>query len=644
MRRRTKPITLAVPLGLTSMALAVLAWLLATGTAQAATCDVPTGTHPTIQSAVHDGSCDTIKLTDALYIENVIITRSVTIEGRGEVSTTVDGDRIGSVFTIQPGLMATLMDMTITHGEALDGGGIHNSDSTVVLEAVTVISNTAFNFGSGGGGGIFTDDGDMHISNSTIINNLATDASGGGIYNVGRLTVIDSIISGNSTGAGGGIFHAGGSLNVSNSTLSNNSASSGGGMFLGNGPNTIVDTTLSDNSAVNKGGGMYVQIFDSREIVTVFSGTFSNNSAQDGGGINILMGAVTLNDTTVRDNTATNNGGGILQGDMGGPLILNNVKVHNNKAVSGRGGGIMASTCFSLALNNSTVSNNTAESGAGGGIYIGFITRVTLNSSAVIGNSAVTAAGIIADSGGGPLIMNNSTVSGNVATGTAGAVAGIIANNNGLSLINSTVSGNMTADAAGTNDVGGIQIDGAIVNLNNSTVANNSANSVGGISLLNGLVTMQNTILAENTARTGSDPDCSGTIHSGGHNLLGSTSVNCTFDPRTGDITNSNPLIGPLGNNGGDILTHALLFGSPAIDAASPAAPGSGGNPCETTDQRSVSRPLDGDSDGVARCDIGAFELDPRVTIEKRGPAVAVAGSPIQLSIRSSQQDGYYPD
>ena len=69
-----------------------------------------------------------------------------------------------------------------------------------------------------------------------------------------------------------------------------------------------------------------------------------------------------------------------------------------------------------------------------------------------------------------------------------------------------------------------------------------------------------------------------------------------------------NPQVGALAANGGPTLTHALLGGSPAIDTGNPAAPGSGGNACESTDQRGYLRPADGDTNGSALCDIGALE------------------------------------
>src|SRR5439155_6274327 len=80
-----------------------------------------------------------------------------------------------------------------------------------------------------------------------------------------------------------------------------------------------------------------------------------------------------------------------------------------------------------------------------------------------------------------------------------------------------------------------------------------------------------------------------------------------------GDIENADPLLGPLQDNGGATQTHALLAGSPAIDAGD-------NNGCPGTDQRGIARPVDANSDGVAICDIGAFEAPAGTTLPTASP------------------------
>ena len=75
----------------------------------------------------------------------------------------------------------------------------------------------------------------------------------------------------------------------------------------------------------------------------------------------------------------------------------------------------------------------------------------------------------------------------------------------------------------------------------------------------------------------------------------------------TGNVVGQDAKLAALAKNGGPTQTMALLAGSPAIDAGNPAKPGSGKGACELTDQRGITRPVDGA--GKAICDIGAFEL-----------------------------------
>ena len=97
-------------------------------------------------------------------------------------------------------------------------------------------------------------------------------------------------------------------------------------------------------------------------------------------------------------------------------------------------------------------------------------------------------------------------------------------------------------------------------------------------------------------------PDCSGVLASQGYNLI-ADSAGCTVGGRaTGNITGQDPALGPLQNNGGPTDTHAPAANSPALDAANPLTPGSGGLACAAVDQRGFPRPVG------PRCDMGAFE------------------------------------
>jgi hypothetical protein len=191
------------------------------------------------------------------------------------------------------------------------------------------------------------------------------------------------------------------------------------------------------------------------------------------------------------------------------------------------------------------------------------------------------------------LTLQNSTVTGNSSSsnGIVRGGAGVY-NTFVMNISNSTISGNDTAVPNG--DGGGI-LNNNLLTVNSSTVFGNSASDQGG-GLRNaaGVTTLANSIVAQN------GEDCSGSnIQSSGYNLASDGS--CTF-AATGDQNSTNPLLGPLQNNGGPTLTHALTQSSPAFNAGNPAAVGSS-LACPITDQRGTTRPQGG------RCDIGAFEL-----------------------------------
>jgi len=157
-----------------------------------------------------------------------------------------------------------------------------------------------------------------------------------------------------------------------------------------------------------------------------------------------------------------------------------------------------------------------------------------------------------------------------------------------MTLTNSTVSGNTT------NYGGAIENEGTMT-LTNSTVSGNAADFGSAIQNV-GTLTLTNTLV---------DNDCDGNTVSGGGNIE-SPGDTCGFDQPNDrvEVTAEQLNLGPLQDNGGPTMTHALLPGSVAIDLI-PAVDcvDADGEPL-TADQRGVARPQ-GDS-----CDVGAFELE----------------------------------
>jgi predicted outer membrane repeat protein len=212
-----------------------------------------------IQTAVNNAPAgSTVYLWPKKYYDNVDVNKNLKIIGSGALLTSVDGQKLGSVFTIDSGVTATLAYMTIQNGKATNGGGIANMGSTTV-------------------------------KNCDIIGNTA-DNNGAGIYNSGNtatLTVKDCNILGNTANQwGGGIGnYNGGKINVEDSLIANNKA----GTFAG-GIDDYISTTATVNgcvfkdNAVGNGNGGAIEV-ESGSTLTAYGDVFIDNSATYGGGI-----------------------------------------------------------------------------------------------------------------------------------------------------------------------------------------------------------------------------------------------------------------------------------------------------------------------------------------------------------------------
>ena len=314
----------------------------------------------------------------------------------------------------------------------------------------------------------------------------------------------------------------------------------------------------------------------------------------------------------------------IININQPGPMTISGVTITNGHTENGvpanegaSGGGILNNG--SLTLINLVISANTTGNGGdaqlagrggdGGGI-------------ANFGDLIIV----------GSTIANNST--GSAGTGTlccsnGGRGAGI-ANFGILILTNCTISNNNTGNgsnnggAAGSG--GGIFNQGALTVINNTVINNKTGftgtgsggGNGGGIFRNAGTINLQHTIVANNSVGSGAlGPDLSGEFNSQDYNLIENISGATFTGETTHNIIGLDPLLGPLANNGGSTVTHALLAGSPALDAGNPAFIGP-----PFTDQRGAgfNRIVDGpDADATATVDIGACES--QVTLDNLADA-----------------------
>ncbi|UCC22718.1 MAG: right-handed parallel beta-helix repeat-containing protein, partial [Planctomycetota bacterium] len=412
-------------------------------------------------------------------------------------------------------------------------------------------------------------------------------------------TVKNCVIRDNTSEYGAGISCHESSPTITNCTITDNSVLRAGGAVFCR-PEcspTIVSCTINDNSAV-LGGGIYC----TESELAITNCTMSGNTAEsDGGAITFYRGSVTIENCVISSNTAETYGGGMYCWDSNETIVES--EITGNSARVGGGiyrGGLSRPT--DTIIIDCVISANSSSS-RGGGIHCES-GRPTIINSTISGNTASSGGGMWCEGGGG---ITNCVISGNSARGSGG---GFYFTFSRPKIANSAIIGNKAGWWGA-----GIFFDVAEATITNCTISENSAMKAGGGIWADGVYgTMTNTIIWNNLPEQ---------ITTEYWNVLATYNDVQDGWPGDGNI-DSDPWFveagywdanGTPGDANDDFWVegdYRLLEGSPCIDSGDPnyaAGP-------NETDLDGKARVIDGDEDGTAVVDMGAYEYIAPLEVE----------------------------
>ncbi|CAB4637826.1 MAG: hypothetical protein F2947_09700 [Actinobacteria bacterium] len=411
--------------------------------------------------------------------------------------------------------------------------------------------------------------------------------SGAGTWTLSGFTVTGGNDSGEGWSGGGAIAARNSApLNISDVALTANYSDRVGGAILLSGTGNVVIThsSITGNSTAGGGGGLYADT-ENYSTLTIINSDISNNTAgKFGGGLYLDTdgGNITIVGSTISNNSALQGGGAITVTDLyvEGSLTITDTVISGNHA--GENGGALYSDTDdgSIFITDSTISNNTAG-GAGGGLYI-------------------------SSTGLGEIVIANSTISGNESTTGAGAMQ--LLSGSKMTLLQSTVTNNT---GGGATVIGGVSIEADDLTLIGSIVAGNSGFDIGDGGAVAPLSVTSQRTKDKGTKTPRNRPALTPSVSpalvlasaAAEYSVIGEVDPAVTIVDGGGNkLDVADPKLGPLADNGGPTMTHALLAGSPAINTGPNPVPTFTGN---QFDQRGT---------GFARiafgvADAGAFEL-----------------------------------
>ncbi|HEY0456810.1 MAG TPA: choice-of-anchor Q domain-containing protein, partial [Verrucomicrobiae bacterium] len=563
-----------------------------------------------VQTAVANGGSYTFDCdANVILTSTLVVSNDLVLDGNGH-NVSINGNNSFRIFKVLPGVHLTLVQLKLINGTFHGTNGAAGSGGQVGMPIVL-----GQNGEPGSGAAIYSDSAIVNLQSCTFSNNLVYGGTGGAGFPSSTNTA-----GAGGHGKGGAIFLRSGALVASDCLFSANQA-------IGGSPGGNVLSGLAADPGDSYAGAIASMQADLRLTNAIFNSNSSRgynapgSSYQSGG--NSFGGSVyceggtltCLHGEFIQNSCVAGSSGvyGCSGGAYGGAVYLTSCSgfflegtFRRNAAIattSGKfcsranayGGSIFnaaSSSFFDCTFDVNSVQSgpapNVGKDAAGGGIYNANI--------CVLSRCLISSNSCAADTGfyNGP--------SAGVPSNGGNAFGGGIFSQASLFVTNCTFYRNTIRAGNGTTGpqgIGGVALGGGICNTGgiayvmNASLSENSARggfgrlstvSLGAaIGNTNGTVTIWNTILA--TSKLASN--AYGGVVDGGYNL--SSDASCAFT-NSGSINNSDPLFGPLQNNGGLTLSLGLTDCSPALDAGNPVI-------YPPTDQRGIPRPIGSASD-----------------------------------------------